>query len=187
MQSEVLLNDKSWEKLYNLDKEEAQRVKKRNCLDCGGKLDSSNYLRKPRGFETQKRFEVRFSFCCRNCRKRHTPKSLRFLGRKVYWFFVVVLSSYQVEQRQESIFKLSNLLRLCERTLCRWIWQWNSRVAFSSIWKKLKGLLQLPLLGDKFITELWSHFELSEDKLETKILHLLNFLSPLSLNYEYPS
>ena len=40
-----------------------------------------------------KEYDQRFSFCCAadGCRKRTTPPSLRFLGRKVYLATVVTL------------------------------------------------------------------------------------------------
>ena len=43
--------------------------------------------------KTQPEHDWRFSFCCSRdgCRKRKTPPSLRFLGRKVYVAAMVVL------------------------------------------------------------------------------------------------
>ena len=55
------------------------------------------YGRKPRGLpdgiDPGPVLPVRFSFCCSvdGCRRRHTPPSVRFLGRKVYLSVMVVL------------------------------------------------------------------------------------------------
>ena len=54
------------------------------------------YPRKPRGlFEAEWAESRRHSFCCgrEGCRKRHTPSSVRFLGRRVYVGVVVVVAA----------------------------------------------------------------------------------------------
>ncbi len=62
------------------------------CVVCGEVLHASHFGRKPRGGPPGLGEEhgIRFSLCCANreCRKRHTPASLRFLGRKVYLVLV---------------------------------------------------------------------------------------------------
>jgi len=61
------------------------------------RLDRANYPRKPRGgpAELGAAFDTRWSFCCaeEGCRKRATPFSVRFLGRRVYLGVVVVLAT----------------------------------------------------------------------------------------------
>ena len=75
------------------DLTEAARLK--GCLLCGGRLHRSDYDRKPRGGP---QWDVRFSLCCaqEGCRRRHTPASVRFMGRRVYAGLVVVLVSAMV-------------------------------------------------------------------------------------------
>jgi len=84
-----------YELLEKCDADLAEKCRQAGCLKCGGRLDRSDYRRKPRGGpEEGKKVETwRDSFCCdvEGCRKRHTPPSVRFLGRKVYWGVVVVL------------------------------------------------------------------------------------------------
>src|SRR3989304_4273818 len=62
---------------------------------CGGRLHRAHYPRKPRGgpAELEPGQERRLSFCCarEGCRRRTTPPSLRFLGRRVYFGPVFVL------------------------------------------------------------------------------------------------
>ena len=64
---------------------------------CGGVLHSARYRRKPRGLPAGlgEEYRQRFSFCCavRECRRRKTVRSLRFLGPKVYAAAIVVLVS----------------------------------------------------------------------------------------------
>lgn len=65
----------------------AAEVQRRGC-PCGGRLDRADYPRKPRGVPAawDEAFCRRISFCCARpgCRKRNTPPSLRFFGRRVY-------------------------------------------------------------------------------------------------------
>ena len=67
-------------------------MKKKGCPRCRGPLDTSNYLRKTRGLSDES--EVCFSLCCRRegCRKRSKPRSVRFLERKVYGAWVVIMA-----------------------------------------------------------------------------------------------
>ena len=58
-------------------------------------MHSASFARQPRGGPAglDAECERRLSFCCAaaDCRKRLTPPSVRFLGRKVYLGAVVVL------------------------------------------------------------------------------------------------
>ena len=64
---------------------------------CGGRLRCANYPRKPKSTPAQlpERQRIRLSFCCDRdgCRKRATPPSVHFLGRKVYLTAIVILIS----------------------------------------------------------------------------------------------
>jgi hypothetical protein len=84
-----------WHFLVSVDQDLAQATRQKACR-CGGRLHRANYPRKPRGVDDLPAdYAWRFSFCCARdgCRKRVTPPSVRFLGRKVYLFAVVVLVS----------------------------------------------------------------------------------------------
>ena len=59
-------------------------------------MHSARYPRMPRGFSRSvlgEQCERRLSYCCERegCRKRCTPPSVRFLGRKVYLGGVITL------------------------------------------------------------------------------------------------
>jgi hypothetical protein len=86
-----------------LDAEDARvaaAVKATGCPHCGGRLDRADYPRKPRGGEMGaggEAFERRRSLCCSRggCRRRKTPPSLVFLGRRVYLAMTVVMSAWR--------------------------------------------------------------------------------------------
>src|SRR5271157_2064981 len=85
-----------WSFLLTIDQDLAETARKKAC-PCGGRLHCANYLRKPRGTPVQlpEPYRVRLSFCCDRdgCRKRVTPPSVRFLGRKVYLGAVIIVIS----------------------------------------------------------------------------------------------
>jgi hypothetical protein len=85
-----------WSFLLAVDQDLAEDARKKAC-SYGGHLHRGNYPRRPRGTpqllpELQC---LRLSFCCDRdgCRKRMTPPSVRFLGRKVYLGAIVILIS----------------------------------------------------------------------------------------------
>ena len=92
---QALLRDSSlFDLLLEFDRDLATEARRAGC-GCGGVLHSAAYPRKPRGGPPGLGPEhaVRFSFCCgvEGCRRRVSPPSLRFLGRKVFWGVVVLL------------------------------------------------------------------------------------------------
>jgi transposase len=93
------IDDKFFSLLQEIDREIARQVAQAGCPHCGGRLDRSDYNRKPRGdlflapaVELPLR---RISFCCcaEGCRRRATPPSVVFLGRRVYLGAVVLVAS----------------------------------------------------------------------------------------------
>ena len=75
--------------LQQIDDELAEQVQAGGCPHCGGPLHRASYPRKPRGVphrQLDERYRRRHSFCCAadGCRRRCTPPSVRFLGRRVY-------------------------------------------------------------------------------------------------------
>lgn len=92
----LLLEAKFWEILEARDRELAWEAQTKGCQVCDGKLDVGNYPRKDRGLGASglPLAGIRLSFCCRvrGCRKRHTPPSVRFLGRRVYFGAIIILA-----------------------------------------------------------------------------------------------
>jgi hypothetical protein len=82
------------------DERVTSAVKSRGCPACGGRLDRADYPRKPRGGEVGvagETFDRRRSLCCARdgCRRRRTPASLVFMGRRVYLAITVVLATWR--------------------------------------------------------------------------------------------
>ena len=86
---------KFFQRLLEEDEVAVDRQRARGCPSCRGRLDRADYPRKPRGLPAQweSLFNRRFSVCCcrEGCRRRLTPPSVRFLGRRVYVGAVVLL------------------------------------------------------------------------------------------------
>lgn len=128
----LLVDDAFSQSLRELDRTLFLEAKAKGCKEqtadgrrCGGRLDTSNIPRKPRGLCEEESF--RFSLCCRQegCRTRVTPPSLRFFGRKVYPAMVVILA---VDFCKE----LGLDKKIARQTLARWRSFWNDRLAESS-------------------------------------------------------
>ena len=76
-------NARVWAFLKTIDAAEAERCRSAGCPHCGGELHSASYPRKPHGLAPALRGDARrFSFCCAECRRRVTPPSSRFFGRR---------------------------------------------------------------------------------------------------------
>ena len=79
----ILSDARLWRFLTRVDEKEAARCRRDGRPHCGGRLHSAHYPRKPHGLSADLRAEVRrFSFCCSVCRRRVTPSSVRFFGRR---------------------------------------------------------------------------------------------------------
>jgi hypothetical protein len=127
------------------DEDLAAEARKAGCLGCGGRVDSANYPRKPRGATTKlpDNYETKFSFCCatEGCRLRSTPPSVRFLGRRVYMGAVVVLASaMQQGATPERASRIRKLLGVSLPTLARWREWWKAAFIESAFWKAGRAL-----------------------------------------------
>lgn len=129
--------------LPRIDADLAAKARAAGCPTCGGRLDVANYPRKPRGADgLGTDYDVRASFCCavEGCRRRRTPPSVRFLGRKVYVGAVVVLASALARgPTKTSVTRLSAALGITRRTLTRWCRWWSTTFATSRFWESVRG------------------------------------------------
>ena len=123
---------------------------------------------------------MRFSFCCatEGCRKRRTPESLRFLGRRVYLGAIVVLASVLRQgltaQRME---QLGRVLGVGERTLGRWRKWWLQDFARSGFWRARRGRLDKPVAPDRLPSSLLERFAGEEPE---RLRSVLRFLLPIT-------
>ena len=136
-----------WQFLFSVDRDLAHATRQQAC-SCGGCLHAANYPRKPRGCSEKlpPEYGCRFSFCCDRdgCRKRVTPPSVRFLGRKVYLAAVVVLvSAMRQGPTPRRVRELSALFGADRRTIARWQVYWREQFPQSPFWKVARGRLSL--------------------------------------------
>ena len=135
-----------WSFLLAIDEDLAETTRKQGC-PCGGRLHSANYLRKPRGTPVQlpEPERLRHSFCCDRdgCRKRVTPPSVRFLGRKVYLAAVIlVISAMRQGPTPRRVRELSARFGADERTIARWQVFWRELFPQTHFWKVARARLE---------------------------------------------
>jgi hypothetical protein len=164
------------------DEDLAEQERAAGCTECGGRLDSARYPRKPRGATSPlpDEYEWRFSFCCavEGCRRRRTPPSLRYLGRRVYLGAVVVLATaMQQGVTPVRARRLQEVLGVSLRTLARWREWWRSAFAESPFWKAAKARFSPPADTSRFPLGLLERFGSEE---QAALLALLRFLTPIS-------
>lgn len=136
--------------LHECDAELADEARRRGCLSCRGVLHRADYDRRPRGEPRGlgPEFARRYSFCCagEGCRKRETPPSLRFLGRRVYLAAIVVLVAAMREGPTPTrLERLQALVGVCARTVRRWRRWWQAAFPRSAVWVAARGLLGRPV------------------------------------------
>lgn len=174
--------------LYRLleksDEDLVQLTREKGCLHCPlGKLHRADYRRKPRGMKCWPKDPTetkRFSLCCdaEGCRRRHTPPSVRFLGRRVYAGVLVVLVSAMVHGlKAERVACLRKALQIDRRTLERWRQWWLGLFVASSFWKGARARFLPPLCQKTLPLSLCLNFEVEQ---RDRLLDLLLFLAPIT-------
>lgn len=178
----LLLDSRLYALLLKFDEDLAAEVRAAKCA-CGGRLDAAHYWRKPRGGPPDLGAEHnrRLSFCCAvdGCRTRRTPRSLRFLGPKVYFGAVVVLAAaMQHGPARAGVAQLEQLLGISRRTLARWRRWWGAAFRASRFWQSVRGRFMpavdeaaLPLAMLKGFTANDAH---------ARLVALLRLLLPIS-------
>lgn len=170
-----------WLFLFSVDQDLAERAREKSC-SCGGRLHRANYPRKPRGVDhLPEDYAYRFSFCCAcdGCRKRVTPPSVRFLGRKVYLFAVVVLvSAMRQGPSPRRVRELAQLFDVDRRTIARWQVFWREHVPQTPFWKIARG--RLPTMAAIILPRSLLDVFLDGDNDLASWGRLLRFLSPIT-------
>ena len=141
---ELLGNAKVFERLSKIDVDLALRHRSNGCQFCGGQLHSAPYQRKPRGATVTipDYCALRLSFCCSVCRRRSLPRSCLFMGRRVYFGFVIVLLSGICQGFSKiSMGDLCAQLQVSKRTVRRWLFFFKEIFPKSELWQQLRGRL----------------------------------------------
>jgi len=163
-----LLRDSSFfALLQKIDEEMAEAVRCAGCPHCGSALHRADYPRKPRGGppslneeaevkaaekdEQEKlvqKYDQRFSLCCGRdgCRRRATPPSVRFLGRRVYLGAVVVLLSAMLNGvKPWRVAKLQRHIPVSRRTPVRWREWWLTTFVHTPFWRAARAFWMPPV------------------------------------------
>ena len=172
-----LADQQLYQLLKKVDVDLTEEARQRGCLLCGGRLHRSDYDRKPRGGP---QWELRFSLCCarKGCRRRNTPPSVRFLGRRIYAGLVVVLvSAMSHGLKPERVQRLREVLRIDRRTLERWRQWWLGLFVESCFWREARARFLPPLCQKTMALSLCLRFEVQR---RSRLLELLKFLAPIT-------
>lgn len=172
--------------LSSLDAEDARvaaEVKADGCRFCAGRLDVASYPRKPRGsalITVGAWLDKRRSFCCarEGCRRRATPASLVFLGRRVYVAVVVLVESLRAQRVAEPV----PLERAPPppRTTRRWLDWFRSTLPKTAVFVAAAGRFWPPLLPAELPHALVASFDRLGRSVSESLVAALRFLSPLS-------
>ena len=163
--------------LEKVDGDLVEEARQQGCIHCGGKLHRGDYDRKPRGGP---QWDARFSLCCASegCRRRNTPPSVRFLGRRVYAGLVVVLVSAMTHGlKPQRVERLREALGIDRRTLARWRQWWLGLFVNSSFWREARARFMPPLCQKTMPLSLCVRWEVER---RDRLLDLLQFLAPIT-------
>lgn len=180
MSHELLKDAKFFAFLLMADLTAAEDVRCGGCPVCGGPLHVANFPRKPRGGPDglEAEHDLRLSFCCGVCRRRATPRSLRFLGRRVYLgAFVVLVSTMLQGPTPARVARLREEFGVAERTLRRWMRWWAEVFPTSEIWRAGTAAFMPPVAASELPVALLGRFA---GVAAERLRHVLSFLSPLS-------
>ena len=173
-----------WQFLFTVDRDLAEKAHEKAC-PCCGRLHRANYPRKPRGGPDNlpKEYGYRLSFCCDRdgCRKRVTPPSVRFLGRKVYLEVVVILvAAMRQGPSPRRVHELSKRFGADRRTIARWQLFWREQFPLTPFWKVARGWF-LPTVEVAALPRALLDAFLRSDKSRKDWERLLRFLSPITI------
>ena len=182
MYQSVLADVRLYGLLLRLDQDLAGSAQAGGCRHCGGRLDRADYVRKPRGLPPELGAEhtMRLSWCCaaEGCRRRTTPPSVRFLGRRVYVGAAVVgITALRAGAQRAEVRALRAWLGVSGRTLTRWRRWWRAAFAASAFWRGARGQLRTPVPLRALPGGLLQRFA---GDLEAQLIAGLRFLAPIT-------
>lgn len=178
-----LLGDATFHNLLlAFDADLAQAARDGRCRVCGGALHSAKFARKPRGRACKlgPEHDQRFSFCCAVdlCRKRETPPSLRFLGRKVYVAATVTLVA--IMRHGATVSRVQAMMReipVDRRTIERWRRWWRDSFTAMPFWQGARAAFMPPVDDDRLPTFLLERFT---GDAPDRLIAALRFIAPIT-------
>ena len=168
--------------LLAFDADLAETARAGRCPVCGGVLHSAKFARKPRGRACKlgREHDLRLSFCCAvdGCRKRETPPSLRFLGRKAYLAVVVVLVAVMRHGATVSrVAALTAEIGVDRRTIERWRRWWRDSFTATPFWQGARAAVMPPVEHDRLPASLIERFTGGN---ADRMIALLRFVAPMT-------
>lgn len=185
MSHELLRDSRLYSLLLHIDRALAAEVRAGGCGECGGRLDVSDYPRKPRGGpppELAAEYSWRLSFCCdvEGCRTRATPESVRYLGRRVYLGAAIVLVSamlHGVTEKRVAELRESVHPSLGKDTLLRWRVWWHETLPKTPFWIAARARFDQPVDESDLPASLLARLDGTDRE---RLVAALKFVSPLS-------
>lgn len=184
MWHDLVLDREFFACLLDLDTAIAQHVRSAGCRHCGGPLCVGHYERKPRGGRIAEAgavdlFAQRYSYCCarEGCRRRTTPPSVRFLGRRVYLEGAILIACTLAPLLEQTAAAIEEATGVALRTIRRWQSWWRTTFVASVLFAELQArapgveLVELP----RTMLELFEGASPHD-----KLVHAMKYLSPLT-------
>ena len=184
MSHKFLLNSRFHSLLIMIDRDLAEEVRQKGC-PCGGVLHRSNYPRSPFGLLPKYResYEERFSFCCNDCRRRMTPRSVRYFGRRWYPAPLLLLISalmLSINEHRLTQIKRHFGITVSESTWKRWRRWWRSVFVETDFWKHVRSLIPEPKKTVIIVRRMLHSFQ---GTIDNKMTLLLKFMSPITAGH----
>ena len=182
MWHDVRLEREFFARLLAIDAARAEQTRVAGCGYCEGPLSVGHYERKPRGARfasAGEEFTQRFSDCCsrEGCRRRATPPSVRFLGRKVYLESAILVACALVPLIDDRARVIRTATGVAARTVRRWMTWWRTVFAASALWVELRS--RAPSLDIDLVPGgMLAVFE--GGSVEARLEAAMRFLSPLT-------
>lgn len=178
----ILEDSRLYALLLKFDGDLAAIARASGC-SCGGRLHSARFGRKPRGWVGLEPdgYDWRYSFCCAEdgCRKRTTPASVRFLGRKVYLGAVVALvTALRHGANERRAGELRRAIGASRRTLARWGTWWREMFTTTPFWRVARAQW-VPAVSEATLpASLLERFAEADPLL--RLVRLLAFIGPVT-------
>jgi len=181
MFDEIELGIEFFEGLLAVDEAIVRQAAEEACRFCGGPLHRGDYPRKPRGGvlgPCGEAFCQRFSLCCgrEGCRRRATPPSVRFLGRRVYLGAVVVVASV-IAVAIRTARAIREATGVPARTTRRWLRWWRGPFTTTSAFVEMSARL-VPVVQRRRLPA--SLLERLSGEPTRRVEKLLAWLTPLT-------
>lgn len=179
----ILEDSRLYVLLLKFDADLAELARIAGCA-CGGALHRASYPRKPRAGVAVAQpdgYDRRQSFCCAEdgCRKRTTPASVRFLGRKVYLGAVVTLvTALRHGANGRRAAEIRRAIGASRRTLARWRTWWRESFTATPFWRTARARW-VPAVAEAALPASLLERFVEEDNV-MRLVRLLDLVKPVT-------